>query len=568
MGRRSREYIKWAATIAVVALAAAVMGAAVLNSRRANGVQGFGETQKEEGVKQNGTLANAYLVSCGDGHVVVCHEGQEYTLEGKLASDYTGVCDIKVKDGKIRSVQAKTAEVTGKLDRYTDTVVQVSGYESFAYSGSLPVYVIKDGAFAGEKKLTDLIIGTSEIRLIVAEGEACAILAESGQGIENIRVLIKNKSDIFYPNLYLTGDKSFEADGKAKKAGAVVNVKKTMKKRKDGEEMRICAGEGFLSLCDSDGNPVTDGYEGDFIVRKYEEGFVLVNEVPIETYLRYVTPSEMPTSFSYEALKAQAVCARTFAYKQMQGHVYAQYGANLDDSTSCQVYHAAQPSEVTDRAVLDTEGIVVTYEGELIDCYYYSTSPGCTEDLKVWNASSPGYLKAKNNTKEKDIDLSDSDDFHAFISKNPESYDSDSPYYRWTAELSAESAVDEEYGRLKKIRINERSDSGYILSMTVVFEDGERTYDRENDIRFALGDFVSLVKLSDGSVRKAPGSVPSACFEVAEQKDGTVVLAGGGFGHGIGMSQYGADGLAEAGAGWQDIIHFYYEDVEIVSWKE
>ena len=165
-------------------------------------------------------------------------------------------------------------------------------------------------------------------------------------------------------------------------------------------------------------------------------------------------------------------------------------------------------------------------------------------------------------------DLSDSDGFHEFISKTPDSYDSDSPYYRWTAELSAESAEDEEYGRLKKIQVNERSDSGYILSMTVVFEDGERTYDRENDIRFALGDFVSLVKLSDGSVRKAPGSVPSACVEVAEQKDGTVVLSGGGFGHGIGLSQYGANGLAEAGAGWQDIIHFYYEDAEIVSRKE
>ena len=67
------------------------------------------------------------------------------------------------------------------------------------------------------------------------------------------------------------------------------------------------------------------------------DGYVLVNELPIETYLRYVLPSEMPTYFSYEALKAQAVCARTFAYKQMRQNAYAEYGANLDDSTAYQV---------------------------------------------------------------------------------------------------------------------------------------------------------------------------------------------------------------------------------------
>lgn len=86
-------------------------------------------------------------------------------------------------------------------------------------------------------------------------------------------------------------------------------------------------------------------------MRRADEGYVLINDVPIETYLRYVVPSEMPTKFSYEALKAQAVCARTFAYKQMQGNTYAEYGANLDDSTAFQVYHAASAYEVTDRAV-------------------------------------------------------------------------------------------------------------------------------------------------------------------------------------------------------------------------
>ena len=67
-----------------------------------------------------------------------------------------------------------------------------------------------------------------------------------------------------------------------------------------------------------------------------KKGYVLINEIPMEDYIRYVLPSEMPLSFSYEALKAQAVCARTFTYGQMKNDTYARYGANLDDSIAYQ----------------------------------------------------------------------------------------------------------------------------------------------------------------------------------------------------------------------------------------
>ncbi len=289
----------------------------------------------------------------------------------------------------------------------------------------------------------------------------------------------------------------------------------------------------------------------------------MINELPIEEYVRYVLPSEMPVSFSYEALKAQAVCARTFAYQQIRNDTYAEYGANLDDTTAFQVYHAASTYDVTDRAVEDTAGLVLTYQGKLIECYYYSTSSGYSEDLEVWDAKSPGYLSAENHTKEKTKNLSKKRNFHKFISDSVESYDADSPYYRWTATLSGELGMDETYGRLKSLKVNERSKSGYILSLTIVFEQGERTYEKENDIRFALGKYLLSLKLADGTKRTDYSSVPSACFEVKSQKNGKIVLTGGGFGHGIGMSQYGADSMGKEGKSWQEILNFYYSDVEI-----
>ena len=181
----------------------------------------------------------------------------------------------------------------------------------------------------------------------------------------------------------------------------------------------------------------------------------------------------------------------------------------------------------------------------------------------MWNADSPGYLKGENHTQAKTKDLSNKQAFHKFINKQVKSYDSDSPYYRWTATISNKMGMDPELGRLKKIKVKERSSSGYVLSLTASFELGDRDYDAENDIRFFLGKYMTKLKLADGTVRTDASSVPSACFEVKSQKNGKIVLSGGGFGHGIGMSQYGANAMGEEGMSWQEILQFYYHDVKI-----
>jgi stage II sporulation protein D len=96
-----------------------------------------------------------------------------------------------------------------------------------------------------------------------------------------------------------------------------------------------------------------------------------------------------------------------------------------------------------------------------------------------------------------------------------------------------------------------------------VFREGERTYNRENDIRSALGKYLLKVELADGTTRTDLSSVPSACFEVTSQKDGTIVLQGGGFGHGIGMSQYGADAMGREGQSYEDILAYYYRGATV-----
>lgn len=417
-------------------------------------------------------------------------------------------------------------------------------------------------------------------------------LSETSAEVEkNIRVLLKNGDSIYYDCLYLCCDTSAvleeQTDFKSEsfkqketetgtltqkkiryrnlKKKELVNIKARMEEAKIQKVLLTPSDKnGLIYFCDKDGNQKGEGYSGCFYIEKTKEGLVVVNEVLIETYLKYVLPSEMPTYFSKEALMAQAVCARTFAYRQMKGKEYAAFGADLDDSTSFQVYHKRPRFEVTDKAVEETKGLVLTYGKELITCYYYSTSCGYSQSMEVWNATSPAYFLTGNTTSAKKENLSLKKNFHSFINTPVESFDDNSPYYRWEAGLSFSLGVDKELGRIKKISIKDRSRQGFVTSLVLEGEFGNRELTRENDIRKALSPYITNVTLSDKTVYNKGIGLPSACFEIKSQKNGMVKLVGGGFGHGIGMSQYGADKMGQKGYTWKEILAYYYPNTELV----
>ena len=126
-------------------------------------------------------------------------------------------------------------------------------------------------------------------------------------------------------------------------------------------------------------------YRGTLELVNTEKGIVVVNELSLEEYLYSVVPSEMPASYPEEALCAQAICARTYAYAHMQNAAFPEFGAHVDDSTSYQVYNNILEQERTTTAVKDTYGkLLFTGQGELAGTYYYSTSCGIGSDANVW----------------------------------------------------------------------------------------------------------------------------------------------------------------------------------------
>lgn len=298
----------------------------------------------------------------------------------------------------------------------------------------------------------------------------------------------------------------------------------------------------------------TPAYAGTLELRAVSGGMAVINELPVETYLCGVVPSEMPASYELEALKAQAVCARSYAFRQMTSYGYPEYEAHVNDSTDFQVYNNSERQESSTRAVAETEGQVVRYKGEIATTYYYSTSCGRTTSLEAWGTDpgdSGGYLQSVEVCGEQG------------------DYEKDLPWYRWTAQVpvqtlsalvSANTGVS--VGTLSSVEVTKRGPGDVALQIVASGDAGSVTVDTENKIRGALGGSGYTITKNDGSTSQSTALLPSAFFTIEKSGD-NFVISGGGFGHGIGMSQNGANEMAKQGADYREILQMFYKDVEI-----
>lgn len=315
--------------------------------------------------------------------------------------------------------------------------------------------------------------------------------------------------------------------------------------KKEGGQLRI------TSLKRGYGVPE---YQGKIELYAEKEGIVLVNELPLETYLCAVVPSEMPASYELEALKAQAVCARSYAVKQMKNYGYPNYKAHVDDSVSYQVYGNSKKQERAVQAVHETAGEKVWYEGNVATTYYFSTSCGKTTSAEAW-----GSKPSKENAYLQSVEL-----------KGQEGdYEKEFPWYKWKAKISKQvletllsKNVSKELGKLKDLQITKKGPGGVVLEIKAVGEHGEAVVKTENKIRRALGGKGYMIERRDGKKVKSSDLLPSAFFEVKKEKD-CYILEGGGYGHGIGMSQNGANEMAKAGKNYKEILQTFYQGIEI-----
>ena len=270
----------------------------------------------------------------------------------------------------------------------------------------------------------------------------------------------------------------------------------------------------------------TPSYGGRLEIRPCEEGLLAINILPLEKYLEAVVPSEMPSTYEKEALKAQAVCARTYAWKQMQGSRLHEYGADVDDSVSYQVSQNGQP----------------------VEAYYFSTSAGVTSTDEIWGVTeTASYLKSV-----------------------PCEFDAEEPWSAWTVQIPW-TALEEKAvsllnlaGKLKAVSVQKKSQSGAVTELTVTTEGGTGTVDGEYSIREFLSPRGCKITEKDGSVTEGGKLLPSAYFEIQSQDADGITLKGGGYGHGVGMSQTAANEMAKEGYSYEEILEYFFREIEFV----
>lgn len=358
-------------------------------------------------------------------------------------------------------------------------------------------------------------------------------------------------------------------------------------------------------------------YRGFFEITASSGALKLINEVKLDNYLYQVVPSEMPSSFGLEALKAQAVAARTYAVSDLLSGRYAAEGFHVDDSTMSQVYNNIQENSYATRAVEETSGLVMKYKDQLVEAMYYSTSHGYGANAEeIWSSDGnfPGtkkpYLSAISYILDgSQYNLSSEEDAHKFFKDwSLKSYDSHSPYFRWRTVFTGEELkntieknlpiiyerqknyiltlhngefeskkIDEHsIGTLVDMRVTKRGEGGNIMELVIEGTGGTYKIVKELNVRYVLrprksdtgSDRDILIKRIKGSDLSNASLLPSAfmVFDINKKDDGSIIdvtFHGGGYGHSVGMSQYGAGYLSSKGYTFDSILKTYYRGITI-----
>ena len=319
-------------------------------------------------------------------------------------------------------------------------------------------------------------------------------------------------------------------------------------------------------------------YRGSVEINKLPDGMEVINCVGLEEYLAGVVPSEMPATYPVEALKAQAICARTYVVRQMLNVEWPYASACLDDSTAYQVYADAPEHENATRAVQDTEGMILLHsDGSLEDVHYFSTSCGRGTDASVWEDSLTEGIKLPSDDLEEPVFLR---------SEEPDDIEFEMPWYRWSYEvkdfdrrafgerlqtlLGIEKHM--EFGEVREIAITKRASGGAAKEMMIHTDAGTFYVCGEGRIRCLLCDGKTAAKRKDGNEVICEKLLPSAFFLLETRKDDGKVagylLTGGGYGHGVGMSQNGAKEMALRGKNAEEILRYYFDGCVLKKMEE
>lgn len=254
----------------------------------------------------------------------------------------------------------------------------------------------------------------------------------------------------------------------------------------------------------------------------------IIKELPFEEYIKGVVAGEMPSTFELEALKAQAVASRSYAMYQMTATKNKKY--DVVNTTANQVYLTDEelknnwkedyPKKINKikRAIAETNGEYLTYDGQIVNAMFFSTSVGATENSEEVFVSALPYLRSVDSK-----------------------WDEQSPAYTDTYTFTLEEfykKLNLPFSQTLKIEVIEKTSTGRTKTLKI------------NNEEMQGRDFATKLSLR------------SNYFDIVQNQN-NITITTKGFGHGVGMSQYGANGMAKEGYKYDQILKHYYKNTEI-----
>jgi stage II sporulation protein D len=368
-----------------------------------------------------------------------------------------------------------------------------------------------------------------------------------------IRVLLDEKQDSFF----YTADEPVILKDELKTIINISNGEKIQFKA-EGNKVRSIAGNKdysskFFQIIPEDKrsvNLIEKKYKGSLRITSRNNKIQIINTVTLEEYLQGVVPSEMPVgkgTDNYEALRAFTICARTYAFRKLNSANNFDIYCDVRD----QVY-GGEGSERTlsNKAIKETRGLVLTYDNAPALTFYHSTCGGFTEDgSNVFSVKNAPYLQS--------------------IKDGEEPLCAISPRFAWTEFYSATEFIQRLRAaglitgfawKLDTVNINTRFRSGRVNELQINLKDDEN---KVKIVKINGNNIRNIIRSSDNS-----SILNSTLFDIRKDEKDNVTIIGRGYGHGVGLCQYGAINLSKMGKDYNYILSHYYPGTKIIRYYD
>lgn len=578
-------------------------------------------------------FSEAYLEEADESGIQFFYRGCELYHPCTQKQGSEQIVTLAFKGSELVSYEEDGEIISGKTLQVTEQAVTLEEQGTIPFGERCEGYYQKEEVRSSN---TDEIpIGYAFTDYLIKDGKICAFLILPKEQMEYIRVAIQQSDyrGLYHKEVILQSSEelilSYLENGERKEeplpAGEKLILPQDADYLKEGMVKVVNpTNSGKTDLLSVHRNQGVPSYRGNFEIHKTEEGLLLINELLLEEYLYAVVPSEMPSTYPAESLKAQAVCARTYSYGYLEHAGLPALGAHVDDSVNYQVYNNIMEKKSSTDAVRQTGGELLLQDGKPITAYYYSTSCGYGTDDRIWKEegeSTAPYLRSvhiaqqENNEQTTELqerseqpvanqqdnqqdnsqknseqkiketidnnqnDLTQEEVLREYLTTvHEEDYEKEEPWYRWSytvkdididllkKKLQERGISFTDFKKVKDMEITRRAAGGSAGALVITTDQGEIPVEGEYEIRYVLNQGGKVIR-QDDSAYELSTILLSAYFVMDLQKGKKGItgftLSGGGFGHGVGMSQNAAKAMAQSGKTYEQILAMFYWDCQL-----